>query len=513
MKNSLFIILSFIVIIFTSNTYFAGNISFTPINNQVITSYYAADQAEFNLSYTYTLAFNCAGAYAELTIGNDRYYDDILDSHLGTSIPRTFHLASGTYTWTMTLHEAIGRSDYAITASQTNTFYVKYPLTIANNFGSGNITLEGSNVSSGSSIAPKLIGENVSIGAIDQSDGTYNRVWNTSGPNNSNWERTPFNGNPLPITGATSRNYNYNVQSNDNHATLIADLKKICNVTFQNTGNQITINGSNYSSSGTIQSVEGNPITVSTVNSYSVPGVDFVFSGWNKAGSYYYSPITVSDHSSFTARYIGTPNNSGKNFNYGPNFNQPIVINWTDVQDANASPYITYKIYRRVGDAGTPVLLSNVSPGVQTYTDYDYLRTTDVKKSRLFYDVREYYSVDGTYSPESWTLVYGDDYYKPKENKAALSLAEVIPTEYKLDNFPNPFNPTTVINYQLPYDGFVTIKVYDMLGRVIATLVNENKNAGYYKVNFDASRLTSGVYIYSIKANNFTLSKKMLLMK
>jgi hypothetical protein len=70
-----------------------------------------------------------------------------------------------------------------------------------------------------------------------------------------------------------------------------------------------------------------------------------------------------------------------------------------------------------------------------------------------------------------------------------------------------------VINYQLPQDGFVTLKVYDMLGKEVATVVNEYKNAGYYKINFDASRLTSGVYIYTINTNNFFLSKKMLLMK
>ncbi|MBI5729849.1 MAG: T9SS type A sorting domain-containing protein [Ignavibacteriales bacterium] len=89
-----------------------------------------------------------------------------------------------------------------------------------------------------------------------------------------------------------------------------------------------------------------------------------------------------------------------------------------------------------------------------------------------------------------------------------------IPDKYGLyQNFPNPFNPTTTINYQLPNDGFVTIKVYDMLSKEVAVLVNENKSAGYYKIDFNASKLTSGVYIYTITANNFIQSKKMLLMK
>ena len=65
----------------------------------------------------------------------------------------------------------------------------------------------------------------------------------------------------------------------------------------------------------------------------------------------------------------------------------------------------------------------------------------------------------------------------------------------------------------MPENGFVTIKVYDVLGKEIVTLVNKNKSAGHYKINFDAGRLTSGVYIYTISVNNFFQSKKMLLMK
>ena len=80
-------------------------------------------------------------------------------------------------------------------------------------------------------------------------------------------------------------------------------------------------------------------------------------------------------------------------------------------------------------------------------------------------------------------------------------------------NFPNPFNPTTNINYQLFKNDFVTLKVYDMLGREVASLVNENEQAGSYSVPFDASELSSGIYIYTIRANDFVKSKKMILLK
>jgi hypothetical protein len=89
-----------------------------------------------------------------------------------------------------------------------------------------------------------------------------------------------------------------------------------------------------------------------------------------------------------------------------------------------------------------------------------------------------------------------------------------VPTVYDLvQNFPNPFNPSTSVRFSIPEAGLVTLKVYSLLGEEVATLVNEFKNAGNYNVNFDASGLTSGVYVYRISAGNYTASKKMMLMK
>jgi len=89
-----------------------------------------------------------------------------------------------------------------------------------------------------------------------------------------------------------------------------------------------------------------------------------------------------------------------------------------------------------------------------------------------------------------------------------------IPDEYKLEqNYPNPFNPTTVISYQIPQQGFVTLKIFDVLGKEVATLVNEEKPAGVYEVSFNAVDLASGVYIYRMKVNDFIQSKKMVLLR
>jgi len=91
---------------------------------------------------------------------------------------------------------------------------------------------------------------------------------------------------------------------------------------------------------------------------------------------------------------------------------------------------------------------------------------------------------------------------------------EVIPSAYTLgQNFPNPFNPSTKINFSIPVEGFVTLDVYNAIGQKVASLVNETKTAGNYSVDFDASSLTSGIYFYKISTGNFTETKKMILMK
>jgi hypothetical protein len=89
-----------------------------------------------------------------------------------------------------------------------------------------------------------------------------------------------------------------------------------------------------------------------------------------------------------------------------------------------------------------------------------------------------------------------------------------IPKKFILNqNFPNPFNPSTTIRYQMPDAGFVTLKVFDVLGREVSTLVDEYRNAGRYEVEFDGSNLASGIYFYKIQAGEFVQTRKMILIK
>jgi len=117
-------------------------------------------------------------------------------------------------------------------------------------------------------------------------------------------------------------------------------------------------------------------------------------------------------------------------------------------------------------------------------------------------------------------------FYENNFGYPIVSVEDDIPTvsEFKLEqNYPNPFNPSTKIKFTIPTADnplrggargeLVTLKVYDILGNEIATLVNEELSAGEYEVEFDGKRLTSGIYFYTLKAGSFIQTKKMVYLK
>jgi hypothetical protein len=118
----------------------------------------------------------------------------------------------------------------------------------------------------------------------------------------------------------------------------------------------------------------------------------------------------------------------------------------------------------------------------------------------------------------------GNLYYRLKQinNDGTYEYSKIIETSYSKpskfelsQNYPNPFNPSTTISFQIPVNSFVTLKVYDMLGKNVATLVNENKSAGNYDVVLSANKynLSSGIYLYVLTAGKYSLVKKFILMK
>jgi hypothetical protein len=185
------------------------------------------------------------------------------------------------------------------------------------------------------------------------------------------------------------------------------------------------------------------------------------------------------------------------------NFNSSVTentirLNWSTVYESNNSGFeiersgvtgqssIDWMKVGNVSGNGTTSNLSNYSftdrnlaTGIYTYR----LKQTDFNGNFEYFNLNNYVNIG-------------------------------IPAGYNLSqNYPNPFNPATSINYDLPAEGKVSLKIFDISGKEIMTLVNEVKTAGYYSVNFNASALSSGVYFYTISANNFVQTKKMILVK
>jgi hypothetical protein len=128
---------------------------------------------------------------------------------------------------------------------------------------------------------------------------------------------------------------------------------------------------------------------------------------------------------------------------------------------------------------------------------------------------KEYYFTDipngGTKFQYRLKQIDNDGKYAYSE---VLSIDIKIPNQYILNqNYPNPFNPSTVISYSIPASSKVTLTVYDVLGKFITTLVNENQEAGSYLVNFNAAGLSNGMYFYNLQSDNFVKTNKMLLLK
>ncbi|MCP5061039.1 MAG: T9SS type A sorting domain-containing protein [Ignavibacteriae bacterium] len=168
---------------------------------------------------------------------------------------------------------------------------------------------------------------------------------------------------------------------------------------------------------------------------------------------------------------------------------------------------------------------ANVSGGSGSHT-YKWYRSSDGGSSwggvigtsstftttMLFNDFVLRCDILDTQTNETDSDTHNVEYFDGLPKKA--SDVQERPNSYALNsNYPNPFNPTTTIKYQLKENGFVSLKVFDLLGKEVASLVNENKSAGFYETVFDASDLTSGLYIYKLTVNGFVSTKKMLLTK
>ncbi len=407
------------------------------------------------------------------------------------------------------------------------TYEIPAHVSFQNNMG-GQFSVNSAN-KSGSFSDDYWLNTNISLSLNEPQYTTnpnYTWIWNdTEVPSNpSKWEKIK-NGNV--ISSRTDQSFSFAVTSDDDQATYKANMKKKCNVTFQNSlpegGNtgSIVVDGTSYPVTKTVEKVEGDSVSFASTSQNVINGVYSIFDHWAGGSTSSSREETINAHTTYTAYYKAKPSLTNRYLTISTTIGQPVTLNWNEHPSSNVTQY---KIYRKVrpsgGTTGPEILIATINNmGTTTYVDNDYF-VSNLFYYQLYYDVRYVYSgqCDGvnytTESDASYLSTFGDTNMGQVDNKVAQQKqVKEIPEGYAVANYPNPFNPTTVINYQLPKDGMVTLKVYDVLGKEVATLVNDNRSAGYYSVEFNASNLPSGIYIYTITSNHFIQSKKMLLMK
>jgi hypothetical protein len=196
-------------------------------------------------------------------------------------------------------------------------------------------------------------------------------------------------------------------------------------------------------------------------------------------------PIQLS---SFTAAIVG--------------LNQ-VKLNWTTVTETNNFGFEVQKSLN--GTANYQTIPNSFVEGHGTTLTPQYYTYTDVTGSSgvVYYRLKQI-DLDGSFH-----------FTEGIQPGAATGVrAEVLPTEFSLgQNYPNPFNPSTIIRYGIPVDGFVSLKVFNLMGQVVKTLVEGRMSAGYHDVKLDSSDMASGLYLYRIQAGAFTETKKLVLIR
>ena len=210
-------------------------------------------------------------------------------------------------------------------------------------------------------------------------------------------------------------------------------------------------------------------------------------------------------------------------------WNNDIVVRLDSTYPEVHNEFIYYKKNCVIGDKWTQ---TNARFNTSQIT-YEVIDTFQTNIFDNFITVKAIYVTDGfledmEYWSEKFGFLQAGDYYylkgciidgilygdtstvtDVKDEEGGIAFQDYFLSQ----NYPNPFNPSTIINYNVKYSGLVSLKVYDILGSEVATLVNETKVAGNFAVEFNTANLPSGVYIYTLQVNGFSESRKMLLMK
>jgi len=254
-----------------------------------------------------------------------------------------------------------------------------------------------------------------------------------------------------------------------------------------NRGNicEFKVNGTQYNTSQNLTFPNGSQVTVQAISPKTVGFNRYVFVNWSDNGDTTHT-ITINNNTTLTANYK-LQCRLAVNSTVGNTFGDAYIDSGTTVQFGVLSRNIVFNgapyEFRGWSGTGTGAYNSPDSTGSDTAVSV-LIRNPIVQTAR-------------------WTSPIG-----------IQNISNELPTEYKLhQNFPNPFNPVTNINFDIIRNGIVRITVYDLLGREVETLVNQDMSPGRYRLDFNAVNYASGMYLYKITTNDFVDVKKMLIVK
>lgn len=328
---------------------------------------------------------------------------------------------------------------------------------------------------------------------------------NWSGPNFNRTDKVVF----LPVTS-----YDFSQP-----ITYTANFAKQYDATLQNSflgaqGGIIKVDGLQQSAPYVAHVRQDNSVNVEATYQV-INGISYSFSNWtnDRDANVVYSAqasFTPSDHTVYTAHFNAEPL-APANITLGGD--EYVHITWTEHPHDSVTRYQVWRSVKPYNqNPWPPQLIATVNRGTTAYNDYDYAPINGYHPYLLGYDVRSYFAPNGTTSFPWWYHVFGIILPKTASNTP-------IPTSYSVKSYPNPFNPTTTIGYDLPEDVHVSLRVVDVLGREVAFLVNETKLAGSHSATWDATNVSSGLYFAQIRVQDpsgklrFSQISKLLLMK
>jgi FlgD Ig-like domain/Fibronectin type III domain len=412
-------------------------------------------------------------------------------------------------------------SFYWYTNEYAPSLYYQLQISSVSNFGStvvnhsNNITTSSYTVTSGEVTSWAPVAGNTYYWRVKGSlDGTtfgpwsagasfvYPTITSTAASVATPYPATPVSGSIVNVTNPTLSWYAYSADPIQFQVIYSTDPSMSSGVL-----SNILISGGMTSATTTVLNAQ--PLINST---------SFVLSGLTPGATYYWQVRAKSITSGLygawsTLSYFTTAPGSasvvpiaGSPINGTPINNTSATLSW--ILPARSASTLTYDVqYSKTADFSSAVAtVSNV--------DKANVDVKNLDKNSVYYWRVASKTDNGDVSSYSAPTAFNTG-----ANITGVEKTETMPADFVLSqNYPNPFNPTTIINFALPKNSFVALKVYDMLGREVKTLMNSEMSAGVHSVNWNADnnsgqKVTSGVYIYRISAGDFTAVKKMVLIK